>query len=147
MSDETVCSNRKARHDYHILETLEVGMVLEGTEIKSIRDHRVSLESSFARVKDGEVWLIGCSIERFDGVPVEFNHDPERDKKLLLHKHQIRKFAEKSLETGLTLVPLKLYLKDGKAKIELAVAKGKQQHDKRQSIKEKDAEREIQRRK
>lgn len=143
--EETICTNRKARHDYHIIETMEAGIVLEGTEIKSIREHRVSLESSYARVRDGEVWLVGCSVERFTGCPVEFNHDPERDKKLLLHKDEIRKFAEKSLETGHTLIPLKLYLKDGRAKIELAIAKGKQLHDKRQSIKEKDAEREIRR--
>ena len=143
--ESTVCSNRKARHDYHILDTAEAGIVLTGTEIKSLRAHKASLAGSYARVDaNGEVWMIGSNIEEYEKGN-QFNHDPKRARKLLLHKKEIAKFAEKAQQQGHTLIPLRIYLNKGKAKVELAVAKGKQTHDKRQSLKERDAEREMRR--
>ncbi|WP_281708224.1 SsrA-binding protein SmpB [Phaeobacter italicus] len=139
---ESVCQNRKARFEYSIEDTLEAGIVLTGTEIKSVRNHGVSLDGSYARVDDGEVWLIDSNIAEYTEGN-SFNHDPKRKRKLLLHRKEISKFADTAAQQGFALIPLSMYLKDGIAKIELAIAKGKKQHDKRQALKEKDAKREI----
>lgn len=141
-NEEVVCQNRKARHDYHILDSVEAGIVLVGHEVKSIREHHVSLDASYAYIVDGEVWLANCNIEPYKFASYE-QHDPKRKRKLLLHKRQVRSFAEKAAQKGNTLIPLKMYFKNGRAKVELCVCKGKQEHDKRQSIKEKDAKREM----
>ena len=142
MSKQTVCQNRKARFEYEILETIEAGIVLKGTEIKSVRQHHVSLDGSFAIVNGGEVLLVNCNIEAYKQGNIH-NHEPKRQRKLLLHKSEIRKFAEKAKVKGFTLVPLSIYLKDGKAKVELAICRGKQLHDKRAAMKERDAKREL----
>ena len=144
VSNSTSFLNRKAYHDYIILETLEVGMVLTGTEIKSIRAGRVNLREAFARIENGEVWLHNCHIAHYDKGN-RFNHEPTRPRKLLLHNSQIRELEQKTREKGLTLVPLKLYFKRGLAKIELGLARGKKQHDKREAIAEREAKREIER--
>lgn len=141
-NEEIVCQNRKARHDYHILDSVEAGIVLVGHEVKSIREHHVSLDASYAYIVDGEVWLANCNIEPYKFASYE-QHEPKRKRKLLLHKRQVRSFAEKAAQKGNTLIPLKMYLKNGRVKVELCVCKGKQEHDKRQSIKEKDAKREM----
>lgn len=141
-----ICQNRKARFDYEILETLEVGIVLEGAEIKSVRENKVSLDGSYAVVDDEGVTLMGCNIDRYKhlhGFANNYLYDPKRPRRLLLHKRQIRSFAEKSTLKGFTLVPLSMYLLKGKAKIELAVCRGKQTHDKRQSLKDRDAKKEL----
>lgn len=143
--DKTVAQNRKARHEYFILGSFEVGIVLSGTEIKSVRDGRVNLKDGFAAVERGELWLYNVHISPYEKGTI-YNKDPLRARKLLVHKAEIRRFVEKTREKGLTLVPLKMYLKEGRrAKIELAVAKGKQLHDKRDSAAERDAEREMSR--
>lgn len=139
---EVVCQNRKARHEYFVLETLECGIVLVGSEIKSIRDHKVSLDASYALIEKDEVWLVDCNIDPYPNARM-FPHEPKRRRKLLLHRDQIRKFAEKAGEKGHTLIPLRLYLKDGRCKVELAVCKGKQLHDKRATQKERDTKKEI----
>jgi SsrA-binding protein len=145
-SDETVniCRNRRATHEYAILDTVECGLVLVGTEVKSLRAGLANLEDAYARVDDGEVWLIGSEIPEYV-FGNRLNHKPKRPRKLLLHRREIAKFAGKASEKGLTLVPLRMYFKDGKAKVELAVAKGKQTHDKRESLKKTDAKRQIDR--
>jgi SsrA-binding protein len=139
---EVVCQNRKARHDYHVIESLEVGIVLVGHEVKSIREHHVSLDSSYAFISNGELWLIDCNIEPYKFASYE-QHEPKRKRKLLIHKKQIRSFAEKAAQKGNTLIPLKMYFKKGRAKVELAVCQGKREHDKRQSIKDREAKREM----
>jgi len=139
---EVVCQNRKARHDYHVIESLEVGIVLVGHEVKSIREHHVSLDSSYAFISNGELWLIDCNIEPYKFASYE-QHEPKRKRKLLIHKKQIKSFAEKAAQKGNTLIPLKMYFSKGRAKVELAVCKGKQEHDKRQSIKDREAKREM----
>lgn len=143
MDEEIVCRNRRASYDYHILDTIEAGIVLVGHEVKSLREHHVTLDSSYASVQDGEIFLLDCTIDAYKQTS-KFSHiEPNRKRKLLLHKHEISKFGEKALEQGNTIVPLKIYFKNGKAKVELAVCKGKKQHDKRQSIKEKEDKRRI----
>jgi SsrA-binding protein len=139
-----ICRNRRALHDYHILDRIECGIVLVGTEVKSLRDGHASLEDAYGRLDDGELWLIGAEIPEYL-YGNRLNHKPKRPRKLLLHRREIDKFAGKASEKGLTLVPLRMYFKDGKAKVELAVAKGKQAHDKRESLKKSDAKREIDR--
>jgi SsrA-binding protein len=139
-----ICRNRRALHEYEILDQIECGLVLVGTEVKSLRDGHASLDDSYARLDGGELWLIGAEIpEYLHGN--RLNHKPKRPRKLLLHRREIDKFAGKASERGLTLVPLRMYFKDGKAKVELAVAKGKQAHDKRESLKKADARRDIDR--
>lgn len=140
----TVCRNRRATHDYAIADTIECGIVLVGTEVKSLRDGHASLDDAYARIDDGEVWLIGAEIPEYLYGNRQ-NHKPKRTRKLLLHRREIAKFAGKASEKGFTLVPLRLYFKDGRAKLELAVGKGKQTHDKRESLKKADARREIDR--
>lgn len=140
-----IAQNKKAWHDYEILETYEAGIVLQGSEIKSIREGRVNLKDSYAKVKDGELWLYDMHISPYDKASF-FNHDPLRPRKLLLHKHEIIRLTGKVNERGLTLIPLKIYINErGKAKIELALAKGKKLHDKRKAIAEKDLRRELER--
>jgi len=141
---KVVVSNRKARHDYHILDTYEAGLVLTGTEVKSLRAGRASLVDGYAVVKDGEVWLQGVHIPEYtEGTWT--NHEPRRPRKLLLHRQEIVRLIGKTKETGHTLVPLSLYFTDGKAKVEIALARGKRQHDKRQALAEKQATREMSR--
>ncbi len=139
-----ICRNRRALHDYEILEALECGIVLVGTEVKSLRDGHATLEDAYGRIDGREVWLIGAEIPEYL-YGNRLNHKPKRARKLLLHRREIAKFALKADEKGLTLVPLRMYFKDGKAKVELAVARGKQAHDKRESLKKADAKRDIDR--
>jgi SsrA-binding protein len=139
-----ICRNRRATHDYEILDRIECGIVLVGTEVKSLREGHANLEDAYARIDDREVWLIGAEIPEYT-FGNRLNHKPKRPRKLLLHRREIDKFAGKASERGHTLVPLRLYFRDGVAKVELAVARGKQAHDKRQSLKKADAKREIDR--
>lgn len=137
-------SNRKARHEYEIIDVYEAGIVLKGSEVKSLRQGRANLQDSYADLKRGEVWLHNMHISPFEQAN-QFNHDPVRDRKLLLNKSEIRKLIGKTTEKGLTLVPLKVYFKKGIAKIELALAKGKKSYDRREDIKKRDVEREMRR--
>lgn len=139
-----ICRNRRALHDYEIVESIECGIVLVGTEVKSLRDGHANLEDAYGRIDSDEVWLIGAEIPEYL-YGNRLNHKPKRARKLLLHRREIAKFALKADEKGLTLVPLRMYFKEGKAKVELAVARGKQMHDKRQSLKKADAKRDIDR--
>jgi SsrA-binding protein len=139
-----ICRNRRASHEYLIQEKLECGLVLTGTEVKSLREGHSSLDDAYAKVEDGEVWLIGCDIPEYS-MAHRMNHKPKRPRKLLLHRREIAKFAGKASERGFTLVPLRMYFKEGRAKVELAVARGKQVHDKREALKKADAQRDIRR--
>jgi SsrA-binding protein len=139
---KAIATNRKARHDYSIVDTYECGVVLMGTEVKSLRAGRASLVDAFATVDDGEVWLRGLHITEYE-MGTWTNHEPRRNRKLLLHKAEILKLIGKTKESGLSLVPLSMYFKDGKVKVELALAKGKKSWDKRQSLAKRDAERET----
>ena len=139
-----LAQNKKARHDYNILETVEAGIVLTGTEIKSVREGRVTLKDGFAQIKNDEAWLENVHISEYT-VGNRFNHDPLRRRKLLLHKKQIVQLGQKTSAKGVTLVPLKVYLKNGFAKVLIGVATGKHEYDKRETIKRRDQEREIQR--
>jgi SsrA-binding protein len=142
--EKTVASNRRARHDYELLERNEAGMVLTGTEVKSLRQGRVSLAQAYADVRDGEVWLVGADIAVYDQGNIA-NHDPGRDRKLLLRKGEIASLIGKVREKGLTLVPTRMYWKDGRAKVELALGRGKLQRDKRRDIAKREADRAIER--
>ena len=137
-----IAQNKKARHDYAISDTYEAGIVLTGTEVKSLRAGRASLIDSYANVKDGEVWLHGVHIPEYTEGTWN-NHTPRRVRKLLLHRDEIARLIGKTREGGQTLIPLTLYFKDGKAKVEIALAKGKKEYDKRQTIAERDANREV----
>jgi SsrA-binding protein len=139
-----ITRNRRAFHNYEILDALECGIALVGTEVKSLRDGYANLEDAYAKLENGEVWLIGSEIPEY-AMGNRLNHKPKRPRKLLLHRSEIEKFAGKASQRGFTLVPLRLYFKQGKAKVEIAVAKGKQAHDKRQSLKKSDADREMKR--
>jgi SsrA-binding protein len=139
-----VAQNRKARHDYHIDATYEAGIVLTGTEVKALRAGKASLTDGYADVRDGEVWLRNVHIPEYD-LGTWNNHAPRRSRKLLLHKDEIARLIGKTKETGLTLVPLSLYFKDGYAKVEIALARGKKAYDKRQALAEKEAKREAER--
>lgn len=143
-NERLVCQNRKAGHDYLVLETLECGMALLGSEVKSLRSGKVSLDESYARLKEGEVWLIGCDIPEYAQAN-QFNHPPKRPRKLLMHRREVKRFAGRATVKGLTLVPLKLYFKKGRAKLLLGLCRGKQRHDKREAVKKADAKREMQR--
>jgi SsrA-binding protein len=142
--EKLVVDNRRARHEYHLLERVEAGLVLTGTEVKSLRDGRANLQQAYAHVRDGEAWLIGAHISVYDQGNLA-NHDPDRDRKLLLHKRELDSLAGKVAQRGLTLVPTKLYFKDGRAKVELALAKGKEGQDKRRDIAKREADRDMQR--
>ena len=141
--DRVVASNRKARHDYEIIETLECGLVLTGSEVKSLREGKAQIAEAYARVDDGELWLFQSHIPPWTYSVGFGSHDPDRKRKLLLHHHELVRLVDKTKTQPLTIVPLKLYFKDGRAKIEIALAKGRKQHDKRQAIAERDASREI----
>ncbi|TMG22251.1 MAG: SsrA-binding protein SmpB [Chloroflexi bacterium] len=143
MGERTIALNRRARHEYTIDETFEAGLVLTGTEIKSVRGGKVNLSDAFARVEHGEAWLIGAHIAPFEGGN-RVNHEPKRTRKLLLHRSQIDELLGRAKQKGQTIVPLRLYISDrGRAKVELALARGKQLHDKRRDIAERDARREV----
>jgi SsrA-binding protein len=141
---KVICRNKRAFHEYEVLESLECGVVLTGTEVKSLRDGHASLEDAYAKLDGEEVWLIGSDVPEY-AMGNRMNHKPKRPRKLLLHRREISKFAGKATQKGFTLVPLRLYFKDGLAKVELAIARGKQLHDKRQAAKKADAQREIRR--
>lgn len=144
MSSKIVCKNKKAFHDYFIEETLEVGIVLQGTEVKSLRVGKVNLMDSYAYVKNGEMFLMNAHISPYSHGN-RFNADPTRSRKLLLHRKEIKRFTGKVRERGYSLIPLSIYFKNGKAKVEIALAKGKKQFDKRETLKKKTAEREMER--
>ena len=139
-----VAKNKKARFDYELGDRVEAGLVLTGSEVKSLRMGKANLTDSFARFKNGEAWLMGCHIIQYPYAHYD-QHDPERPRKLLLHKNEIRKLATKVQEQGMSLIPLSIYFSNGKAKVELALAKGKKTHDKRHAIKEREQTREMQR--
>jgi len=137
-----ITQNRKARHNYIVFETLECGIVLVGSEVKSLRKGNVSLEEAYARVREGEVWLVGCDIAEYTEAN-RLNHNPRRPRKLLMHRRELKRFAERAFEKGLTLVPLQMHFKRGRAKVVLGVCRGKQRHDKREAMKKAQAKRDI----
>jgi SsrA-binding protein len=144
MSVKVVATNRKARHQYHFHDTYEAGLVLLGSEIKSIRAGRVSLQEGFVLFEGGEAWLVNVHIAQYDPASKQ-NHDPKRRRKLLLHRREIDRLQSHAQEKGYTVVPTKLYLKDGRAKVEIALARGKKLYDKRQTIAKRDAKRQVER--
>lgn len=139
-----VATNKKARFDYHLLERYEAGLVLTGTEIKSIRANRVSLRRGYVQPRDGELWLMETHIAPYEH-GTHANHEPNRPRKLLLHRREIRKIIDTLAQKGLTLVPTRMYLKNGRAKVEIALARGKRLHDKRQAMAKRDSERQVER--
>jgi SsrA-binding protein len=141
-NERVIADNRKARHNYNVLETLECGIVLVGSEVKSLRTGTLSLDEAYARVEGDEVWLVAANIAEYK-YSHDLNHVPKRRRKLLLHRREIKKFAGQAYEKGLTLVPLKMYFKAGRAKVLLGICRGKQKHDKRDTMKKRDAERDI----
>ncbi|HEY9713383.1 MAG TPA: SsrA-binding protein SmpB [Chroococcales cyanobacterium] len=141
---KTVSDNRRARHEFEIIEVFEAGIELSGTEVKSLRQGKVNLADSFARIDDGELWIYNCHISPYDHGN-RFNHDPLRKRKLLMHKREILKLKQRVQEKGLTLVPLKLYFKGNWAKVDIAVARGKQLYDKRETIAKRDSKRQLER--
>jgi SsrA-binding protein len=142
--EKLIADNRRARHDFVLLERFEAGIVLTGTEVKSLRDGRASLQQAYADVRGGEVWLVGAHISVYDQGNIA-NHDPDRDRKLLLHKKEVASLTGKVAQRGLTLVPTKLYFKNGRAKVELALGRGKELRDKRRDIARREADRDMQR--
>ena len=140
--DRTIATNRRARHEYHILETVEAGLVLRGTEVKSLRAGEVTFKDSYATIRNGEGWLLGCHINPYSH-GTDANHDPERDRKLLLHRKELGRLSAKIAERGLTLIPLRMYFKGGRAKIELGLGRGKKLHDKRATLRDRDQRREM----
>jgi SsrA-binding protein len=142
--EQVVSVNRQARHNYSIEETCEAGLVLLGSEVKSLRDGKANLKDSHARIQKGEAFLVNAHISPYPGAN-QFNHEPTRPRKLLLHKREIARLTGKTKERGFTLVPLKLYFKDGRAKVELALARGKKLYDKRETLRRKVAQREVER--
>ncbi len=143
-NEKVIANNRKARHTYAVLDTLECGIQLVGSEVKSLRAGQVSLEEAYGRVDKDEVWLVGCDIPEYSFANA-LNHVPRRRRKLLMHRREIRKFAAQAYEKNLTLVPLKMYFKKGRAKVLMGLCKGKKQYDKRESLKKKDMQRDIDR--
>ena len=144
MGEKTITLNRKVQHDYHILRTLEAGLSLLGTEIKSIREGRVSIREAYVRPDEGEMWLVGAHVSHY-APAASTNHDPTRRRRLLLHRRQIAELGRAVQAEGVTLVPLRLYLKGGRAKLEIALARGKKRYDKRAAVAKRDAERQMQR--
>ena len=142
LAQASIAENRKAYHDYHLLETFEAGIALLGTEVKAIREGRVNLRDSFARVENGEVFLYNVNISPYSHRGY-VDHEPLRKRKLLLHRHEILKLIGKTLEKGMTLVPVRMYFKNGKVKVSVSLAKGKKDHDKRETIKKRDTDRET----
>jgi SsrA-binding protein len=143
-SFKIVARNRRARHDFDLIESVEAGIVLNGTEVKSLRNGKASLEESYAGIDNGEVWLYGCDIPEYLQAN-RMNHKPKRPRKLLLHRREIDGLVSKAAEKGLTLIPLKLYFKDGMAKVEICVARGRKTYDKRDALKKQDAKRDMDR--
>ena len=141
-NERVISQNRKARHNYTVLDTLECGLVLVGSEVKSLRNGQVSLEEAYARVKDDEVWLVGCDIAEYTEAN-RFNHNPRRPRKLLMHRREVKHFAHRAFEKGLTLVPLEMHFKRGLAKVVLGICRGKQRHDKREAMKKAEAQRDM----
>ena len=137
-----IADNRKAFHDYHVLDSWEAGVVLLGTEVKAIREGRVNLRDSYARIDKGEVWLLNVHVSPYSHTGYA-HHDERRQRKLLLHDHEIRKLTGRVVEKGLTLVPLRMYFKSGRVKVQLALVKGKQLHDKRETIRRREIDRET----
>ena len=142
--EKNVCLNRQARFNYFIDETYEAGLVLVGSEVKSLRDGKANLKDSYARIRKGEAFLINAHVSAYPGAN-QFNHDPTRARKLLLHQREIERLTGKTKERGFTLIPLRLYFKNGKAKVELGLARGKKLYDKRETLRRKVAEREVER--
>jgi SsrA-binding protein len=143
--EKLIADNRRARHDYHLTDRVEAGLVLTGTEVKSLRDGRADLARAYAEIRDdGQAWLVGSHISTYEQGNVA-NHDPDRDRKLLLHRKELDSLAGRVRERGLTLVPTRLYWKDGRAKVELAVGRGKEVRDKRRDLAKRDADRQIER--
>lgn len=140
-----VAQNRKARHDYSVLETFECGLVLQGSEVKSLREGKVQLRDAYARVEDGEVWLYGVNVSPYANAQGFGAHDPDRRRKLLLNRREIEELDDRTKQESLTLVPLSVYFKDGRAKVELALARGRKTYDKRHAIAERDAARDMDR--
>jgi SsrA-binding protein len=143
-NERVIADNRKARHNYLVLDTLECGIMLVGSEVKSLRSGQLSLDEAYARVEGDEVWLVGANISEY-AYSHALNHVPKRRRKLLMHRREIRKFAGQAFEKGLTLVPLKVYFKSGRAKVLLGICRGKQKHDKRQTLKQREMKRDIDR--
>lgn len=143
-NERVIAQNRKARHNFTVLDTLECGIVLVGSEVKSLRAGTVSLDEAYGRIRGDEVWLVGCDIQEYVEAN-RFNHNPRRARKLLLHRREINRFAGKAHQQGFTLVPLKIYFKGGRAKVLLGVCKGRQKHDKREAMKKAEATRDMQR--
>src|SRR5581483_1874353 len=143
-NERLVAQNRRARHEYEVLDTIECGIVLVGSEVKSLRNGKVSLEEAYAKIKGSEVWLVGCDIPEYVQAN-QFNHEPRRPRKLLMHRREIGKFAMRAKEQGLTLVPLKLYFKKGKAKLLLGLGRGRKLHDKREKLRKDTMKRDIDR--
>src|SRR5262245_8222479 len=144
MAEKLIAENRRARHDYHLLDRYEAGLVLTGTEVKSLRDGRATLQRAYGELREGELWLVGAHISTYDQGNIA-NHDPDRDRKLLLHRREIEAVTGKVRERGFTLVPTRLYFKDGRAKVEIALARGKDVRDKRIELSQRDARRQIER--
>ncbi len=144
MSEKLIAENRRARHEYHLLERVEAGIILTGSEVKSLRGGQANLQRAFGDVRDGELWLVGAHIAPYEQAGMD-GHAPERDRKLLVHRRELDSLAEQVQQKGLTLVPTKLYFKDGRAKVELAVGRGKEARDKRRDIAKRDADRQIER--
>ena len=142
--EKLIADNRRARHEFELLERIEAGLVLQGTEVKALREGRATIQRAFADVRGDEIWLVGANIAAYDKGGFA-NHDPERDRKLLLHRREIDRLRSRVQEKGLTLVPTRLYFKDGRAKVEIALARGKELHDKRRDIASREADRQIER--
>jgi SsrA-binding protein len=142
--EKLIADNRRARHEYNLLERVEAGLVLSGSEVKSLRQGHAVLQRAYADARDGEIWLIGLHIPPYEQASVE-PHEPDRDRKLLLHRRQIDQLAAKTSEKGLTLVPTRLYFKDGRAKVELALARGKEGRDRRRDIADRETKRRLER--
>jgi len=142
--EKLIADNRKARHEYELLERIEAGIVLQGTEVKALREGRATIQRAYADLRGNEAWLVGANIASYDKGGFA-NHEPERDRKLLLHRREIDRLRGRVQEQGLTLVPTRLYFKDGRAKVEIALARGKQVRDKRRDIAKREADRQIER--
>ena len=144
MGEKTIVQNRRARHEYHILEHHEAGIELQGTEVKSLREGHITLKDSYADVEEGEMFLVGVHINPYEQGNI-YNHEPERTRRLLMHKREILKLGARVAEKGLTLIPLRLYFKDGRVKVEIALCQGKHTVDKRDTIREREVKREVDR--
>lgn len=141
-NERLIAQNRRARREYEVLDTLECGIVLQGSEVKSLRAGKMSLDEAYGRVKEGEVWLMGCDIPEYVQAN-QFNHMPKRPRKLLMHRREIKKFANLAYEKGLTLVPLKMYFKEGRAKVLMGICRGRKLYDKREQLKKADVQRDL----